>query len=54
MVATVWRQSDGGTVSGSSSTIKIIFGMIYFVDSEWRKLYNEELNELTGHPSFFG
>ena len=32
LVATVLRQPDGGTVSGSNSIIKITFGLIYFVD----------------------
>jgi len=40
LAATVWRQSDDGTVSGSSSTINITFGLIYIVDREWRKLQN--------------
>ena len=37
LVATVWRQSDDVTVSGSSSTIKNTFGLIYFVDRGMEK-----------------
>jgi len=38
LVATVWRQSDGGTVSGSNSIIKITFELIYFVDRGMGKI----------------